>query len=196
VTAADAVLRYMSAPKTFSVLAALGITKRSGGMRRAHQLEAYARLHREAVRKILKKYNKKYNKAHGQLSSLPGPPLAFIASRTRTELEHLAAAAAEDAHECPVCLDLIYSPVAPACGHAICRECHDNMCRASTSPQCSVCRRDARQVRKMPMATVAARDANPAQYAERKLSHQRAKDEALANKYAGTIDRLRAQGRY
>ena len=68
---------------------------------------------------------------------------------------------------CPVCLDVLLDPVAPACGHAVCRACRD-AALASGLASCPVCRRAAPSARPMPaLERAVRRAADPHALAER-----------------------------
>lgn len=182
------VIRNAVAPRKAAVLTRIGLARPTTS-EDAARLDAWARLSREAMRKILKKANKQLGTAVG-LDTLPGEPFAFVCSRTRTELEYLAARVndgTETTHDCPVCLDLLFQPVAPACGHAICAACFQNLKSTALSPCCPICRGPANAPQRMHVAAAAAKAADPARHTQRKEAEEYEKAVALAKKYERRI---------
>lgn len=135
---------------------------------------------RTGLRKIKKKYNKRLAARFGVAEDvLDTDTYSFVRSRERTEIESLAkmhaAGSSQDAGtpetthiECPVCLETLVNPVAPPCGHPMCRSCHTGMLEARAvrripvaggyllitpknrpEPQCPLCRAPATEVQKM-----------------------------------------------
>jgi len=185
-------------PQTIAALSKLGLARRPSGVQQAKALNAWAELSREAMRKILKKFNKAQARAGavGHTDAIAG--LAFVSSPTRTELEYLSQETENTAHECPVCLDVLFQPVAPACGHAVCRECFDEMRKSAGSTlgavRCPICRGPASTApTKLPIAAAAVKAADPAGHAARKQALADAEAAALAKKYAGKINAMPMQ---
>ena len=78
-------------------------------------------------------------------------------------LRHEACLADElDSSDCPVCLGVLFEPVAPACGHPICRECYEGLRQSATqAPQCPICRRSVSATpRGLPIVGAAVRADN------------------------------------
>jgi hypothetical protein len=169
------------APITTAFLTTVGLRRRPEA---ARKLDAWARLSRECLRKIVKKYNKQLGSRCGHIAELPGTPPRFVRSRLRTELEILAQQ--EEATEgrisaaldCPVCLETLFDPVAPECGHALCRECFLALCQRCDTSQCPICRRPVTNTRRMPACGAMAMAADPEAHAARKRA---AEQEELAN---------------
>ena len=141
------------APITTTFLTTLGLRRRQGA-EAARKLNAWASLSRDSVRKIVKKYNKQLGPRCGHVAEPPGTPPRFVRSRLRTELEILVQQeeAMEDGNsaalDCPVCLETLFDPVAPECGHALCRECFLALCQRCDILQCPICRRPATNTRR------------------------------------------------
>lgn len=187
--AARVVIRAEVAPIKAAALAFISVSRQSKAD--ATMLAAWARLSREALRKILKKANKQLGTSY-TFDTLP--PLALICSRTRTEIEHLATHdEAEPVHDCPVCLDLLFEPVAPACGHALCNACFQSLRSSQNRPRCPVCRRPAGVPQRMHVVAAAAKAADPVRHTERKAQDEYEKAEALAKRYAKQIKRMPMQ---
>lgn len=194
-------------PRTTAVLIKFGLRKRSRP-EEAERLDAWAQLSRDGMRKIIKKYNKQLGACCGHVLHLPSEPFNFVNSRTRTELESLVlllashsalltptitageacrscdAASAPPVQECPVCLDTLYEPVAPACGHAMCHTCFESLRANSVVPQCPMCRRPARWAQRMPVIGAAAKAADPAGWHAACDRALQKKEDALAAEYA------------
>ena len=162
----------------------------------AAALEAWAALAGEGLRKLCKKYNKK---SSGQPFTTWPYSYAFVRSPVRTQIGSLARAAAtgggcgstssdEDAAadsllDCPVCLETLYHPVAPACGHALCGPCHRELTRAAGEGvvSCPVCRDPARSVKSLVILGKVAKKANPTAHRERKLAEENQRFAGRAN---------------
>ena len=162
---------------------------------RAHKLDVWAQLSREGVRKIVKKYNKQCGAEHGSLPVCPIGGLRFVSSRLRTEIEILARSVrpaegesrvSEIQMECPVCLDTVFRPVAPACGHLICRDCFIGLAAAADehSLRCPVCRESAANSRRMHVAGWVAKAVDPIGFSQRRKSELVKKQAELERKYA------------
>ena len=41
--------------------------------------------------------------------------------------------------DCPVCLETLFQPVAPDCGHPVCRPCLERLVAETASPHCPLC---------------------------------------------------------
>ena len=93
------------------------------------------------------------------LKSAPVPTPSWRSSDSDTD-----ATTAAPSLECPICLDTVYRPVAPPCGHPMCRECFDSLRKASMNPACPVCRVSASSARLMPVTHKTAKVADPARY--------------------------------
>ena len=143
-----------------------------------------------------RKYNKKLGNIHGLAEENLGfeDSYAFVRSRERTEIETVArgytkgresagdtSEQREEAtrrFECPVCLDELHDPVAPACGHPMCRRCHAGMMSSravrrirvagghllltpknQSALNCPLCRAPAVKVERMPSLARAIRAA-------------------------------------
>eukprot|EP00966_Prymnesium_polylepis_P013348 308128-Prymnesium_polylepis.1 len=95
----------------------------------AIQLAEWAQSARDALRKIIEEFNALFADTHGRLGHVDA---SFVASCLRTEIESLAKSGCGsrdwllDALDCPICLNTVFRPVAPAaCGHALCRACFE-----------------------------------------------------------------------
>jgi len=182
--AARRTIEAARAPRKDAFARAVGLRSPPGD---ARKLAAWAQLSRDGVRKILKKANKQLTFPSGPIDMLPGEPLAFVCSRTRTELECLAEEL--ESQDCPVCLGILYDPVAPACGHAVCRDCFQSLRERAAAPQCPICRRSVDAgARALPIVGAAVKAANPADYAARKKEKEAEQNEALAKRYAHRIN--------
>jgi len=146
--------------------------------RHAGELEAWAALACEALRKILKKYNKRCGASHGYRTAWPEPDrFAFVRSGIRTQIASLARGSADansGSLHCPVCLETFFRPVAPSCGHALCRTCHASLARAAAPAAacCPICRAPARVVQRMVVLDKVAKKADPKAYIERKQAEE------------------------
>ena len=149
----------------------------------ACHLAAWAELTRERARALIK----------GSLATLDD--LQLMRSRTRTELEALAAARSgeplEDIVACPVCLGIVFDAVAPACGHTVCGPCYERWLQACShldksdgAPTssisgssttcvmtCPMCRGPAEAAAAMPHVRALARRLDPKGYASRGWAH-------------------------
>ena len=196
--AARAVLKAERTSYATKLLAKVGVG-RTPDAKLSQYLNEWASVARTGLRKIKKKYNKKLGGKYGVAdeSLVLDTAYAFMRSRERTEIEtlarrHMNGNASEGAEladesaaevvrmlECPVCLERLDNPVAPACGHAMCRGCHTEMINSRAArrinvvvvymlltpknqapPACPICRGPAAVVEKMPSLARAVRAAS------------------------------------
>lgn len=176
-------------PRTSAVLHRLTGRKDLDVQQEADRLGAWAELSREGLRKILKKYNKRCGQKAGATachhSSLGD--LAFVRGRVRAQLEALARAGEDaDALSCPVCLEVVYQPVAPRCGHAVCAACYAQLAMTA-APLCPVCRGDAPQASRMPVLSSVARYHDPSHFDARKRADEAARQADLERRFASRL---------
>ena len=114
------------------------------------------------------------------------PPGAALASSGDMRLQLRAAQLDRAKLECPVCMEIMFDPVAPACGHAMCRACFDGISDsgvvmrvptaggvlafrpASSIPACPICREPAASVKPMSVLASLCKAADPNGFAARK----------------------------
>ena len=197
--AVRSVLKGVNAPRMSAVLSHIGMKRRPKAA--APALAEWASIARTGLRKIKKKYNKRLGAKFGPLDQEPDVNgFAFVASSERTEIQALASSvvvALEEESgsspeaktlECPVCMETLYEPVAPPCGHPMCRSCYDGIAEskvtrrfqvpggtltirpAGAAPQCPICREPATSVKPMSALASMCKAADPETFAERQLS--------------------------
>ena len=203
--AVRSVLKGVNAPRMSAVLSHIGVIKRRPKAA-APALAEWASIARTGLRKIKKKYNKRLGAKFGPLDQEPDVNgFAFVASSERTEIQALASSvvvALEEESgsspeaktlECPVCMETLYEPVAPPCGHPMCRSCYDGIAEskvtrrfqvpggtltirpAGAAPQCPICREPATSVKPMSALASMCKAADPEAFAERQLSARSAR---------------------
>ena len=203
--AVRSVLKGVNAPRMSAVLSHIGVIKRRPKAA-APALAEWASIARTGLRKIKKKYNKRLGAKFGPLDQEPDVNgFAFVASSERTEIQALASSvvvALEEESgsspeaktlECPVCMETLYEPVAPPCGHPMCRSCYDGIAEskvtrrfqvpggtltirpAGAAPQCPICREPATSVKPMSVLASMCKAADPEAFAERQLSARSAR---------------------
>mmetsp|Transcript_42668 Transcript_42668/g.114314 ORF Transcript_42668/g.114314 Transcript_42668/m.114314 type:complete len:285 (-) Transcript_42668:3109-3963(-) len=77
--------------------------------------------------------------------------------------------------DCPVCLDLLYKPMAYGCGHTVCKPCHKRTV-ANTGggdERCPVCRHAGQQVVKLRVMRRLIRDQHPQEARARRAQEAR-----------------------
>ena len=197
--AVRSVLKGVKAPRMSAVLSHIGMKRRPKAA--APALAEWASIARTGLRKIKKKYNKRLGAKFGPLDQEPDVNgFAFVASSERTEIQALASSvvvALEEESgsspeaktlECPVCMETLYEPVAPPCGHPMCRSCYDGIADstvtkrfqvpggtlkirpAGAAPKCPICREPATSVKPMSALASMCKAADPETFAERQLS--------------------------
>ena len=197
--AVRSVLKGVNAPRMSAVLSHIGMKRRPKAA--APALAEWASIARTGLRKIKKKYNKRLGAKFGPLDQEPDVNgFAFVASSERTEIQALASSvvvALEEESgsspeaktlECPVCMETLYEPVAPPCGHPMCRSCYDGIAESKVTrrfqvpggtltirpagavPQCPICREPATSVKPMSALASMCKAADPETFAERQLS--------------------------
>ena len=202
--AVRSVLKGVNAPRMSAVLSHIGIKRRPKAA--APALAEWASIARTGLRKIKKKYNKRLGAKFGPLDQEPDVNgFAFVASSERTEIQALASSvvvALEEESgsspeattlECPVCMETLYEPVAPPCGHPMCRSCYDGIAESKVTrrfqvpggtltirpagavPQCPICREPATSVKPMSALASMCKAADPEAFAERQLSARSAR---------------------
>ena len=209
--AVHSVVRSASAPRKSAILAQVGLGRRP--ISEAPALVEWASLARTGLRKIKKKYNKNLRPKLGPLDEAKcSEHFAFVASPERTEIHALANAAqglgaspletslwqtggesrpvSMDANptqmECPVCMETLFEPVAPACGHPMCKPCYDGVVKSKVTmrikvtggylnirpadavPQCPMCREPAETTKPMVALAAMCKAADPKAFARRK----------------------------
>lgn len=66
---------------------------------------------------------------------------------------------------CPICLETFYQPVAPPCGHPLCRSCFvDLRSQGQGAMKCPTCRAPAKTARAMPVTASLIKAADPERY--------------------------------
>ena len=197
--AVRSVLKGVNAPRMSAVLSHIGMKRRPKAA--APALAEWASIARTGLRKIKKKYNKRLGAKFGPLDQEPDVNgFAFVASSERTEIQALASSvvvALEEESgsspeattlECPVCMETLYEPVAPPCGHPMCRSCYDGIADSTVTkrfqvpggtlkirpagavPKCPICREPATSVKPMSALASMCKAADPETFAERQLS--------------------------
>ena len=197
--AVRSVLKGVKRPRMSAVLSRIGMKQRPKAA--APALAEWASLARTGLRKIKKKYNKRLGAKFGPLDQEPDVNgFAFVASSERTEIQALASSvvvALEEESgsspeaktlECPVCMETLYEPVAPPCGHPMCRSCYDGIAESKVTrrfqvpggtlkirpagavPQCPICREPATSVKPMSALAIMCKAADPEAFAERQLT--------------------------
>ena len=86
-----------------------------------------------------------------------------VSEESDEELEELDHSEPELELDCPVCLDLLYKPMAYGCGHTVCKPCHKRTV-ANTGggdERCPVCRHAGQQVVKLRVMRRLIRDQHP-----------------------------------
>ena len=201
-------------PKTVALMSKVmhkGVSTEQDPLQRAKALLAWAALAREGVRKIIKKFNKRLAAETnvGRTDVYPKCELAFMQGPICTQLESLerysraadySAEHASSSLYCPVCLEPLFHPVAPPCGHAVCKPCFKQMCHAQIQssmnrgpfepvkpPPCPICRVPALKSAPVAVLGALAKQADPAAYSRRKLAEQDLADAKMAQKYQARI---------
>lgn len=161
----------------------------------AGQLEEWAALSTEALRKIVEKYNK----THGgdlMVSLDNGHGIHFIRGQTRTQVQALAqvecSQCADDEDNasinCPICLETLFKPVAPECGHAFCQPCFARLLRDAPlhkghpETNCPVCRKPARHATRLPVLEAIAKDHDPQLFLERSRAESQGSERVVTGR--------------
>lgn len=177
--AARLTLFAVRSPRTASLLYKVKFGIQTDAGESAVKLVQWADLATDALRKLIKKYNKQCAARYGGVAMYHGHEISFVRGRMRTELEALVqlhrrptSAADDDEHEdlaCPVCLETLYLPCAPQCGHALCGPCHAKLVSASKDsvPQCPICRNPAAQSKRLPVLAYVAKACDAAGFKAR-----------------------------
>jgi len=162
----------------------------AGVQNQAAVLHDWAALAREALRKILKKANKRGHETQTVL--ITDHRLGFARSWLRTEIEALGmhgtspscnSGRAMTDIDCPVCLDVLFKPVAPrSCGHAMCGPCFKHLQRRKGAT-CPKCRGPIDRTEAMPVLAVLAKAAEPWSVQSRREEEEAERDRQLALKY-------------
>ena len=210
--AVRSVLKSKCSPRISVMLSHMGVAR--WPVAAAPALAEWASLARTGLRKIKKKYNKRLGAKFGRLEQARDfASFAFEASPERTEIQALASTSREvaTAHsetqlwltggtseladprsfepgqiECPVCMETLFEPVAPQCGHPVCRACYEGMLKSKVTmqiavpggrlnirpvgsvPQCPLCREPAPTVAPMAALAKVCKASDPVAFAVRR----------------------------